>query len=83
MRLGCVLYVTALEAYWCTEASAALLLSLCKLLVNLCLKWLLYCKHPKQQKPYTTLVHLATGTVLGNCVCKQDVVGTFLTTLQL
>ena len=25
--LGCVLYVTALEAYWCTEASAALLLS--------------------------------------------------------
>ena len=28
LRLGCVLYVTALEAYWCTEASAALLLSL-------------------------------------------------------
>ena len=27
LRLGCVLYVTALEAYWCTEASAALLLS--------------------------------------------------------
>ena len=26
-RLGCVLYVTTLEAYWCTEASAALLLS--------------------------------------------------------
>ena len=26
--LSCVLYVTALEAYWCTEASAALLLSL-------------------------------------------------------
>ena len=26
-RLGCVMYVTALEAYWCTEASAALLLS--------------------------------------------------------
>ena len=28
LRLGCVLYVTAPEAYWCTEASAALLLSL-------------------------------------------------------
>ena len=29
LRLGCVLYVvTALEAYWCTKASAALLLSL-------------------------------------------------------
>ena len=28
LRLSCVLYVTALEAYWCTEASAALLLSL-------------------------------------------------------
>ena len=27
LRLGCVLYVTALEAYWRTEASAALLLS--------------------------------------------------------
>ena len=27
LRLDCVLYVTALEAYWCTEASAALLLS--------------------------------------------------------
>ena len=26
-RLGYVLYVTALEAYWCTEALAALLLS--------------------------------------------------------
>ena len=25
----CSVYVTALEAYWCTEASAALLLSLC------------------------------------------------------
>ena len=29
LRLGCVLYVTTLEAYWCTEASAALLLSFC------------------------------------------------------
>ena len=28
LRLSCILYVTALEAYWCTEASAALLLSL-------------------------------------------------------
>ena len=28
LRLSCVLYVTALEAYWCTEASAALLSSL-------------------------------------------------------
>ena len=28
LRLGCVPYVTALEACWCTEASAALLLSL-------------------------------------------------------
>ena len=28
LRLGCVLYVTALEAYWCTGASTALLLSL-------------------------------------------------------
>ena len=27
LRLDCTLYVTALEAYWCTEASAALLLS--------------------------------------------------------
>ena len=33
LRLGCVLYVTALEAYWYTEASAALLLSLIKQLV--------------------------------------------------
>ena len=28
LRLGCVLYVTALEAYWCTDVSVALLLSL-------------------------------------------------------
>ena len=35
LRLGCVLYVTALEAYWCTEASAALLLSLLQQLLQL------------------------------------------------
>ena len=28
LRLSCILYVSALEVYWCTEASAALLLSL-------------------------------------------------------
>ena len=33
MRLSCVPYVTALEAYWCTEASAALLLSLLTLFI--------------------------------------------------
>ena len=30
LRLGCVLYATVFEANWCTEASAALLLSIDK-----------------------------------------------------
>ena len=39
--LGCVLYVTALEAYWCTEASAALLLSFIKkIFFNMFVKFL-------------------------------------------
>ena len=64
LMLSCILYVTALEAYWYTEASAALLLSFLYLYslglrFFYCLGLLLACKRRKIHKVQHTLYNFS------------------------